>query len=513
MNSSRVKVALFIYSVYVLIVTFHPFELSHNFVPSLSHISAGLGTLLIDGWNWLGPKDFFLNIVLFLPCGALLPALWKDRCRSETIAIILVTLAGALASFLIEWGQVFAGRNSSMIDILSNTLGTAIGAFAYDRCTMARIRQIELLTADVLRSKVAVCCALAFAALPLAFSIEQSRAPFWRWDSGLTLQLGNEPSWNRPWLGKLYLVALYRRALSAEEIFNNFATGFSPEAAPRRTKTDLIALYTFSEGGGNIIRDTSRFEEPLDLRFWPGHRARWLDGSNGIEIIKRSIVKSQRPATKLVETVRATDELSVEVWMAPRDTAQYGPARVISLSRNSGSRNFTLGQEGATIDFRLRTPVSGSNGAPVLLRTENGTLTAGVVHVVATYKDGIERLYINGLQRPEKLNLATDGIVGFATRKTPVAQFAHSFVYFFPLSFLLSVFWSNRPGCSAWQTLIPVAAIAGISAITEVVQAFMLTRAIDSAAITYGMVIGIIGVLSSTRFASPRLESRGELCR
>jgi hypothetical protein len=118
--------------------------------------------------------------------------------------------------------------------------------------------------------------------------------------------------------------------------------------------------------------------------------------------------------------------------MTPQKTEQRGPARIISLSRGSGARNFMLGQEGADIYFRLRTPVSGNNGAPVLLRTNHGILSADDFHIVTTYKGGIQRLYVNGAERPEKLNLATDGIVGFST---PFASFIFSRLASFFLSF------------------------------------------------------------------------------
>ena len=501
-SRTKVRVALFVYWTYVLIVTFHPFELSPDFALSLSQVASAFETLATDGWNWLGPIDFFLNIVFFLPCGVLFYALWKTPRRSKGATLALVTMAGGLASILIEAGQVFALRNSSAIDVVSNALGSAIGAFAYSRYSSRDFQLLDVLAVKFLHSKIALCCAVAFALLPLAYSFEQSSAPFWRWDSRLTLQLGNEPTWNRPWLGKIYLAALYRRALSAGEIKTNFAGGFSADAAARRVGKDLVALYTFNEGGGDIVRDSSNFEPALDLKMSRNGGVRWLADSNGVEFARRSIVKSRGPATKLVEAVRATDELSVEVWMKPRHTAQNGPGRIISLSGNSRSRNFTLGQEGADIHFRLRTPVSGSNGAPVLLRTDHGTLTAGIFHVVATYRDGIERLYINGVERPEKLNLATDGIVGFATRKTPVAQLAHSFVYFFPLSFFLSMFFSTRSGYAAKKWPAPVAIIAGLAVITEVFQASMLARAIDFTAIGCGILIGIMGVLSVVLFAA-----------
>ncbi len=41
---------------------------------------------------------------------------------------------------------------------------------------------------------------------------------------------------------------------------------------------------------------------------------------------------------------------------------QRGPARIVSVSSDSGHRNLTLGQQGDALTIRLRTPSSGYNG-------------------------------------------------------------------------------------------------------------------------------------------------------
>jgi hypothetical protein len=52
------------------------------------------------------------------------------------------------------------------------------------------------------------------------------------WDEGYPLLLGNEGSGDRPWLGKLYLVAIYCRALDNDEIWQNYAHGLSSIMVP-----------------------------------------------------------------------------------------------------------------------------------------------------------------------------------------------------------------------------------------------------------------------------------------
>src|SRR5690606_29331914 len=55
------------------------------------------------------------------------------------------------------------------------------------------------------------------------------------------------------------------------------------EAAGCRIETDLIAYYTFTEGTGKTLNDTSGFGTPLTLT-WPGNGVSWISGRNGISI-------------------------------------------------------------------------------------------------------------------------------------------------------------------------------------------------------------------------------------
>jgi hypothetical protein len=231
---------------------------------------------------------------------------------------------------------------------------------------------------------------------------------------------------------------------------------------------------------------------------------RWLADSAGIEIVRRSIVRSQAPATKLVEALKQTNELSLEVWMASHNTTQGGPARIVSLSQNSEAHNFTLGQDGADIHFRLRTPVSGHNRAPVGLRTTDRVLSRDISHVIVTYKAGIERLYVNGAQRPETVNMARDAIIGFGTRKTGLSQLAYSFFYFLPASLVFSVFVSTRTIRPVHRWILSVAVAAALAGTTEFIQAFTLARAIEPKIIWYGVLIGFGGASTGTLFAQKR---------
>jgi hypothetical protein len=115
--------------------------------------------------------------------------------------------------------------------------------------------------------------------------------------------------------------------------------------------------------------------------------------------------------------------------------------------------------------------------------------------VVATYKDGIGRLYVNGGERPVIVDLAGDGIIGFGTRKTIGAEIAYSFFYFFPIAVFAAVFFSKRVSGSM-QLLPAVAAGAGLLVAAEVFQAVAFERKLDFSLMGYGIIIAAIGALT-----------------
>lgn len=109
-----------------------------------------------------------------------------------------------------------------------------------------------------------------------------------------------------------------------------------------------------------------------------------------------SRVASAEPATKLIEAAKASGELTIEVWLTPTESSQSGPARIVTLSQDSGQRNFTLGQEGRGFEVRLRTTATDQNGLPSL-KTPDGAVAERRQHVVFTFdRHGVGRLFIDG---------------------------------------------------------------------------------------------------------------------
>jgi hypothetical protein len=179
------------------------------------------------------------------------------------------------------------------------------------------------------------------------------------WEDGLRLALGNELTEDRPWLGELYRVALYARALNPGEIAR------SAKAGRDKTPDGTVVLYDFREGTGQVVRDTSGVGTPLNLQVKDASTVQWLAGG-GLRITGSALIASPGPATKLIEAVKRSKAITVEAWIKPENTVQAGPARIVTVSRDMGTRNVTLGQKSGAYEVRLRTTATSPNGEPAL---------------------------------------------------------------------------------------------------------------------------------------------------
>ncbi|MHC4398697.1 MAG: apiosidase-like domain-containing protein [Planctomycetota bacterium] len=179
------------------------------------------------------------------------------------------------------------------------------------------------------------------------------------WDTGFRLALANELTQDRPWLGELHRVAIHDRAFREQQVARNFSAGH------KATPGSPVALFDFRRDHGNVIRDVSGVGKPLDLKISNISAVDWIP-SGGLRVQAPVLIASHGAAEKVSTAVRKSGELTLEAWVAPANMAQSGPARIVTLSRDTGQRNFTLGQKGAAYEVRCRTTSTSRNGEPAL---------------------------------------------------------------------------------------------------------------------------------------------------
>ncbi|MEM7011025.1 MAG: LamG-like jellyroll fold domain-containing protein [Verrucomicrobiota bacterium] len=234
-----------------------------------------------------------------------------------------------------------------------------------------------------------------------------------KWDGNYKLALGNEFSGDRLWKGTYYLVAVYSQELDPAQIQAHFKLGPGvdievPEPQPQpptpapvvraNAEDGLIALYDFA-GAGNVVKDVSGAGTPIDLRIQDMGTVRREPGV--LEIRGKTHIRSDQPATRIQEAIRESNEFTVEAWVEPANTKQEGPARMVTLSRDTSARNFTLGQEANFYDVRFRSTRTNSQGQPSLDSPRSSVKTE-LTHLVYTRdRGGKTRLFLNGKQSAE----------------------------------------------------------------------------------------------------------------
>lgn len=190
--------------------------------------------------------------------------------------------------------------------------------------------------------------------------------------------------------------------------YTNFAEAIEGGAA--RADANVIAMFKFDEGAGNVAMDSSGSGITLQLE-----GTEWVDGG-GLRNVSGKAQASLADSRKLFEMIAPDAEYSVEAWVIPLNTAQDGPARIVSYSIDTAQRNFTLGQNAIYYQLRNRSAGTAINGTPALEALDPQTDTT-LQHVVASFDEASGRkVYINGQlaieeNAPDTLEWADDQIL------------------------------------------------------------------------------------------------------
>lgn len=164
-----------------------------------------------------------------------------------------------------------------------------------------------------------------------------------------------------------------------------------PFVVPPEVKPVVKPAVTAWPGSTKGLVFTWTDGTPANLKRWgKAHitEAGALDVSDGAYLVEGY-------DAKLLEACRRSNELTIETVLQSKAKKQVGPARIISFSTDSNSRNFTLGQEGENLILRLRTSKTGPNGSPpeTTLCPINPDQP---FHLLVTYRAGSLICYVNG---------------------------------------------------------------------------------------------------------------------
>jgi hypothetical protein len=293
--------------------------------------------------------DVVLNVMLFLPFGALLHARGRGDAQTLTPALIWAAAAAAVLSSTVEAAQLFLpSRFPSVLDIVSNVTGALAGVYVRSWSDVRTARLIVTLRRRA-SSSVIVGPLVGFVVLILAMSgALQSRTQLASWDGSYPLVIGNEHTGDRLWRGRVYSFEL-TDTFTHRDTLRRFARGESVDLPGNR-----LASVTFE--GEAPYEDASGHLPALE---WtdPAHTS---DTSSAA--IEQAWLRAGGSVSAVVRQLRDTDSFTLRLRCATADLGQDGPARIVSNSIDPSRRNLTIGQAGTGLVVRLRTRHTGVNG-------------------------------------------------------------------------------------------------------------------------------------------------------
>lgn len=388
--------------------------------------------------------DAVTNIVLFLPVGVSFGIIAMRKRMSVLGGLGAVTLTGAGLSLFVEMLQLFLPfRYSSFFDVAANTIGSAVGCMLY----IVSARPLyQLLTRAVERGRegdvsgwlVAAYCLYLLGVCLITVPLQHSSLIYEFNKFTYPLVVGNEPTGDKGWIGRVYDLIITRHGLSPEGIAR-YLLGKPLVGDDARM---VVAQYVFK--GRAPYSDIARLHAPLE----------WRGGSPGAADTLGASIAEQR----WLQTANAAYELSSWITETKRFTLCFSAqsrswsdkARIVTVSANPHQRNFSVLQLGNDLAIRYRTMTTGINGTnPQFIVPDvfaDSSLHRIVVSLDATqlhvYVDRIENHYAVDLGPGFALLNRSFPTRGVLDMSSPMKNF-HNYLYaalaFMPLAYMLGL--------------------------------------------------------------------------
>lgn len=382
----------------VLFATLHPF----NFQFSSSWSIRGLFT---DFSNSSFFQDQVNNVLLFMPFGLGLASILQRKGFKLLGQIITVIFLSATLSLTVEILQtLIPSRSPTPSDIFHNSFGGFLGLICFyiygSRSFSITLKRLENSQTSNSITKIAVFF-IGYIFLAFLISIPwQGITDLNSWDKNFHLVLGNEGTGDRPWKGYISQLYISDRAISPQEVKQVLIN----DNYFQRQKDSLVADYQLTKIQNNYQDKTGNLPDLV----WEGEKA--IEAQNILkeeEVPLNSVhwLKTKIPATTLSQKISKTSEFTISTNITTAEIQQSGPARIISLSADAQHRNFTLGQQEENLEFRVRTPLTGSNASDLKLKVPGVFIAEKSHHIVITYRKATLEIYIDKLQNYHSLHL------------------------------------------------------------------------------------------------------------
>ena len=323
----------------------------------------------------VGPVDFVANLLAFLPIGLALH-------RSPFLRAVLLSFA---LSLTIELCQQWLPRSPDVTDLVSNTLGAAVGHVVARAWTA---RWPGPLMRPVTRRLVLMTVVPVLLAATLSEAVSKRANDFSNWED-YPLVIGNSAYGDRPWMGEVSELAIYDRALAPNE---------TPASLGN---TDQPALWV--EGGPILwLRfEGDEMEGRIDgptgpVRYVPQVDESTFVSGGGLTLLPSGLVLEPWVSQRVIDRLRESGRLSIDVRLRAHMPRQYGPARIVSVGDGGKLVNVLLAQQRSSLIGLIRTPANGRRGARAEVATTAGVVTTEEQRVRLTYDGSHGALWVDG---------------------------------------------------------------------------------------------------------------------
>jgi VanZ family protein len=352
---------------FIFIITLFPLEFS--FKETLEQADP---YSFILGKGETDRQDVMANILLFIPFGLGLGGVFWRKVKFrlwKMLGTIFITCF--VLSYSIELLQIFQpGRFPSIYDVLSNSTGGLFGTMCFLLWEHINLRKRFLVYVSV----------TYIISVPLQMQTNLSN-----WDITFPLLIGNELTEDRPWNGYISDIFIADKALLKDGVSQTFSEGKLYDLF----SDSLVALYHM-DSSGNFHDETGHLPDIV------GRRESWdIQQLKGGFVNHNNWLHTAMPVEYLTQRVKHTSQFTLGITVASDDVKQSGPARIISVSKDTVQRNFTLGQQETDLVVRVRTPLTGDNGANPQLIVPAFFPTEEPKNLIVTYNGSVLRLYVD----------------------------------------------------------------------------------------------------------------------
>jgi len=346
----KLAIAIIFFSlILVFFGTLLPFNFSVNEPISLTFLAREFITKTTG-------EDVVANLFFFVPFGFGLSAYLYPRKLDRWGSLITVAIASCLLSVTVEIVQIFLpSRFPTLSDIILNTLGGTLGYLLLKIWLnySSKIKFFERLQLFLSRESVVKIIIFSGCGLTLILLLaSQYLTRLNNWNPDFPLTIGNEGDGDRPWDGRVEEVCWLDRAVPANQIDEFFGT-----SCPQND--DLFTVFYPLIGTAPFTDENRRLSDLV----WKGTPPEEPSTDAGVRVSSSSWLQTSEPATPLIEQIRETSEFTLRITFATHHLEQTGPARIITISSDPWHRNFTLAQWGSDLYIRLRSLLTGENGA------------------------------------------------------------------------------------------------------------------------------------------------------